>query len=232
MIELSQSWVHLFDSNTTNSFSCTGEGYRWCFPFTFGPVSPISDVVASSKLPFGIAKMAWKDGFLDWTVSPRICWINRQNEIWEALGDSKIVVQKIWQHIRGTTHLQHELWFNLLLASFFQPHGVSNRPIMDKRTEFRHIFIQFIKSILLRESAIQLYICHTQISHRLFSYMRIDVDFGCPSPPSQRTKELSHMDSETSVDDSEASSTSCLAGGGLQLHPLRGSESGATSCNW
>lgn len=93
---------------------------------------------------------------------------------------------------------------------------------MDKRIEFRHIFIQFIKSILLRESAIQLYICHTQISHRLFSYMRIDVDFGCPSPPSQRTKELSHMDSETSVDDSEASSTSCLAGGGLQLHPLRG----------
>ena len=93
---------------------------------------------------------------------------------------------------------------------------------MDKRIEFRHIFIQFIKSILLRESPIQLYICHTQISHRLFSYMWIDVDFGCPSPPSQRTKELSHMDSETSVDDSEASSTSCLAGGGLQLHLLRG----------
>lgn len=126
-----------------------------------------------------------------------------------------------------TTHTGYNTpskWIVIQSSSciFFQPHGVSNRPIMDKRIEFRHIFIQFIKSILLRESAIQLYICHTQISHRLFSYMRIDVDFGCPSPPSQRTKELSHMDSETSVDDSEASSTSCLAGGGLQLHPLRG----------
>ena len=64
-----------------------------------------------------------------------------------------------------TTHTGYNTpskWIVIQSSSciFFQPHGVSNRPIMDKRIEFRHIFIQFIKSILLRESPIQLYMRH------------------------------------------------------------------------
>ena len=182
--------------------------------------------------------MAWKDGFLDWTVSPGICWINRQNEIWEALSDSKIVVQKIWQHIRGTTRLQNELWFNLLLAFFSSPmefqtdqswtNELSSGTFLfnlsslyfSAKVQYNYIFVIHKYHIAYSLTCGSMYISDTLRHHpnerRNYLTWTQKLQWTTRKPPAPAA---------WLVEGCNSSVKRCA-------HSVHGSESGATSCNW
>ena len=182
--------------------------------------------------PFGIAKMANKnDGIFSEWIFARTSMIQRLEEFGK----------RIWQHIE---HPQKDY----CMASVYFLHFLATLVLAPMEFQWDQSWTSEWSSDIIIFNLTNLYILLHDIAMRLhFSYPYhisftltcVDVHFGYPSPPST-VKELSHMDSETSVDDSEASGTSGLAvGWRVATHQLRGFLIGVdssgirpTSCNW